>query len=176
MAYFGISAGAAFPLKNTSDVNSVGPHITATIGANAPSGILGLRLDGTFSTLYGKNLGRAGFSSGEGQFPELTVITGGLNGVIRAPFGILASSGFYIFGGGGVAHVRSFVQERDDNRGQPGPFDIERNRTRGMLNGGAGIDIGRRDKGALFLEGRFMQIYTKGQKINLVPVTLGVKF
>ena len=110
------------------------------------------------------------FGRGGLNAPALSVITGGLNGVIRAPFGILASSGFYIFGGGGVAHVRSFVQRGNNVLGG------EQNLTRGMLNGGAGIDIGRRDKGALFLEGRFMQIYTPGEKINIVPVTLGVKF
>jgi hypothetical protein len=169
-----VSAGAAFPLKNTSDVSSRGPHITATLGANSPRGILGLRIDGTFSTLYGKNLGTAGFSSNDRQFPELTLITGGLNGVIRAPFGILASSGFYIFGGGGVAHVRSFVQRGDNAQGQP-RFGPEQNLTRGMANGGAGLDIGR-TKGALFLEGRFMTIFTPEERINVVPVTIGVKF
>jgi hypothetical protein len=100
--------------------------------------------------------------------PDLGVIAGGLNGVIRAPFGILASSGFYIFGGGGVAHVRSFVQERP-------ALTPEQNLTRAFWNGGAGIDIGRR-QGALYLEGRFMQVLTPGEKINIVPVTLGVKF
>jgi hypothetical protein len=100
--------------------------------------------------------------------PDLGVIAGGLNGVIRAPFGILASSGFYIFGGGGIAHVRSFVQERPQ-------LTPEQNLTKGFWNGGAGIDIGRR-QGALYLEGRFMQVLTPGEKVNIVPVTLGVKF
>jgi hypothetical protein len=105
--------------------------------------------------------------------PDLGVIAGGLNGVIRAPFGILASSGFYIFGGGGIAHVRSFIQENRDNG--TGNFTPEKNLTRAFWNGGAGIDIGRR-KGALYLEGRFMQVLTPGEKVNIVPVTLGVKF
>jgi hypothetical protein len=96
-------------------VVGVGPHGTVSLGVNSPRGILGLRVDGTYSLLRGKNTGRAGYSSNQPTFPDYGVITGGLNGVIRAPFGILASSGFYIFGGGGAAHVRSFVQsQRED--------------------------------------------------------------
>jgi hypothetical protein len=173
MAYFGIAGGAAFPLQNTDEVVGVGPHGTVSLGVNSPRGILGLRIDGTYSLLRGKNTGRAGYSSNQPTFPDYGVITGGLNGVIRAPFGILASSGFYIFGGGGAAHVRSFVQsQREDNRGA---FTPEQNVTKPFWNGGAGIDIGRR-KGALYLEGRFMQVLTDGERVNMVPVTLGVKF
>jgi opacity protein-like surface antigen len=178
MGYLGISAGAAFPLANTNAVQGVGPHITATLGVNSPTGILGLRVDGTYTLLRGKNVGN-GFSSNQLTFPDYSIATGGLNGVIRAPFGFLASSGFYIFGGGGIAHARSFVQS-DENRfrtavggQQVGP---EQNLTRAFWNGGAGLDIGRRSRGALFLEGRFMQILTPGERINMVPVTIGTKF
>ena len=172
--YFAVSGGVGFPLSRTKDVVTVGPQMYGMIGVNAPRGPLGLRLDGGYGLLRGKNIGN-GYSSPypNAARPDLAIYSGSLNGVIRARFTKDTLPGdygsFYIFGGGGVAHVRSFLQS------DVAP-NVEQNLTRALLNGGAGLEVGGLGTAKLFVEGRFVYIFTPGQKITYVPVGLGVRF
>ena len=181
LGYFGVVAGVALPLSKTKDGTgsngvglTVGPSVFGFVGVNAKSGVLGLRLDGGYTLLRGKNIGN-GYSSAypNEATPDLAIYQGTLDGVIRAPFGRDSSGadhgGFYIFGGGGVAHVRSFLQS------DVAP-NIEQNLTRALIQGGAGLEIGALGAGKIFAEGRFVYIFTPGQKITMVPVGLGVRF
>ena len=182
--YFAVSGGVGLPLSRTKDVVTVGPQMYGMIGVNAPRGPLGLRLDGGYGLLRGKNIGN-GYSSAypNASRPDLAIYSGSLNGVIRARFTKDTLPGdygsFYIFGGGGVAHVRSFLQSAQTGAiadGQRGPNEIETNLTRALLNGGAGLEVGGLGTAKLFVEGRFVYIFTPGQKITYVPVGLGVRF
>ncbi len=180
--YFAVQGGVGFPLSKTKDGTgggagyTVGPSIYGSIGFNAPRGPLGLRLDGGYQLLRGTNIG-GGYSvnprTSNYASPDLAIYSGTLNGVIRARFTHDTLPGdygsFYIFGGGGVAHVRSFLQS------DVSP-NVESNLTRGVLNGGAGLEVGGLGTAKLFVEGRFVYILTPGQKITYVPVGLGVRF
>ncbi|GJG87246.1 hypothetical protein tb265_24270 [Gemmatimonadetes bacterium T265] len=183
LGYFGVVGGVGLPLSKTKDGTgsngvgyTVGPSVFGFIGANARSGVLGLRLDGGYTLLRGSNIGN-GYSAHSGldnqATPDLAIYQGTLDGVIRAPFGRDSTGadhgGFYIFGGGGVAHVRSFLQS------DQAP-DIEQNLTRALIQGGAGLEIGALGAGKIFAEGRFVYIFTPGQKITFVPIGLGVRF
>ncbi|HEY0777199.1 MAG TPA: hypothetical protein VGD56_04455 [Gemmatirosa sp.] len=184
LGYFGVVGGVALPLSKTKDGTgsngvgyTVGPSVFGFIGANSRSGVLGLRLDGGYTLLRGQNIG-GGYSvhSNDGlnqSTPDLAIYQGTLDGVIRAPFGRDSTGadhgGFYIFGGGGVAHVRSFLQS------DVAP-NIEQNLTRALIQGGAGLELGALGAGKIFAEGRFVYIFTPGQKITMVPIGLGVRF
>lgn len=193
LGYFGVVGGVGLPLSKTkngglsgnADVSSgatpgynVGPSVFGFIGANARSGVLGLRLDGGYTLLRGKNVG-GGYSTAPRTTnyasPDLAIYQGTLDGVIRAPFGRDSTGadhgGLYIFGGGGVAHVRSFLQDTDNNA-----VNVERNLTRAVVQGGAGLELGALGAGKIFAEGRFVYIFTPGTKITFVPVGLGVRF
>lgn len=176
--YFAVAGGAALPLQDSKDIYNIGPHLQGSIGFNAPIGPFGLRLDGSYSLLRGKNVGRGyvgGGSAGNYTFPDLGVYTGTAELVLRARFGNNDSTSaqrgpnsFYVFGGGGVAHVRGFVQET----GKP----YEQNMTRGTANGGAGLEFGRLSGGAVFVEGRYATIFTPNVRVSMIPVVLGVRF
>lgn len=177
--YFAVQGGVGLPLSRTKDIYNVGPSVYGSIGFNAPRGPLGLRLDGGYQLLRGKNIGN-GYSAHNGidqARPDLAIYSGTLNGVIRARFTKDTIPGdygsFYIFGGGGVAHVRSFLQS--DRTADRAP-DIESNLTRALLNGGAGLEVGGLGTAKVFVEGRFVYIFTPGEKITYVPVGLGVRF
>ncbi len=191
LGYFGVVAGVALPLSHTKDGTygngvatttaaspgyNVGPSVFGFIGANARSGVLGLRLDGGYTLLRGKNVGN-GYSTfprtANYASPDLAIYQGTLDGVIRAPFGRDSlgadHGGLYIFGGGGAAHVRSFLQS------DVAP-NIEVNKTAAVIQGGAGLELGALGAGKIFAEGRFVYIFTPGTKITMVPVGLGVRF
>ena len=195
LGYFGVVGGVGLPLSKTKNGGlgsgsgslssggtpgyNVGPAVFGFIGANARSGVLGLRLDGGYTLLRGKNIGN-GYSAHNGidqATPDLAIYQGTLDGVIRAPFGRDSTGadhgGLYIFGGGGVAHVRSFLQDNSNNGGN---VNIEQNLTRAVVQGGAGLELGALGAGKIFAEGRFVYIFTPGTKITYVPVGLGVRF
>lgn len=174
--YFAVGAGAALPLQNSRDIYNIGPHIQGSLGFNAPIGPFGFRLDGSYTLLRGKNTGTAGYSSGNPVYPDLGIYTGTAELVLRARFGnrdtTMASRGpnsFYIFGGGGVAHVRGFVQ-------QTSAMSPEQNLTRATANGGVGLEFGRLSGGAIFIEGRYATIFTPNVRVSMVPIALGVRF
>ena len=194
LGYFGVVGGVGLPLSHTKDGTyggsdavvgsngtppgyNVGPSVFGFIGANARSGVLGLRLDGGYTLLRGKNIGNGystRYTGTDYASPDLAIYQGTLNGVIRAPFGRDSlgndHGGLYIFGGGGVAHLRSFLQ---DNANSP---NIEENITRALIQGGAGLELGALGSGKIFAEGRFVYIFTPGTKVTFVPVGLGVRF
>lgn len=186
--YFAVQGGVAFPLSKTKNVSTVGPSLYGSLGFNAPRGPLGLRIDGGYQLLRGQNIGQ-GYSAHSGLAnqarPDLAIYSGTLNGVIRARFSKDTLPGdygsFYIFGGGGAAHVRSYLQstfsgDRSTANINSGFGEIEQNLTRALLNGGAGIEVGGLGTAKVFVEGRFVYIFTPGQKITYVPVGLGVRF
>lgn len=196
LGYFGVVGGVGLPLSKTKDGGfkdntavanggangnppgyNVGPSVFGFVGANSRSGVLGLRLDGGYTLLRGKNVGNGystRYATGNYATPDLAIYQGTLNGVIRAPFGRDSlgndHGGLYIFGGGGVAHLRSFLQ---DNEKSP---NIEENITRALLQGGVGLELGALGSGKIFAEGRFVYIFTPGTKVTFVPVGLGVRF
>lgn len=186
--YFAVQGGVAFPLSKTKNVSTVGPSMYGSLGFNAPRGPLGLRLDGGYQLLRGQNIG-GGYSvnpiTSNRARPDLAIYSGTLNGVIRARFSKDTLPGdygsFYIFGGGGVAHVRSYLQsnftgDRTTADINAGVGEVEQNLTRALLNAGAGLEVGGLGTAKVFVEGRFVYIFTPGQKITYVPVGLGIRF
>jgi|SRR5215210_8424012 len=73
----------------------------------------------------------------------------------------------YLIGGGGVYNLK--VTGSDD----PGTV-IEGGTTKFGLNGGAGFDFKAGSVG-LFVEGRFHDVFTAGENVKFVPITLGIR-
>jgi hypothetical protein len=53
--------------------------------------------------------------------------------------------------------------------------DTENSTTKFGLNAGAGFDFKAGGAG-LFIEGRFHDVFTEGEDVKFIPVTLGIRF
>jgi hypothetical protein len=192
MPFIGIAAGALLPMPKISDVNGTGVHVLVPIGIMSPSGRAGLRVDLGYGRLPGKEDVRRGAGQtvpafgGEGQpfgstgtfdAPPLGIWSVGLNGILRRPFGAadeagVPRSGIYIFGGGGVSHLRSYILDAR-----------EQNLTRPFWNGGLGLDFGAGTRSKFFVEASFKQVLTPSwqtgaplKNVNVIPITVGLRF
>lgn len=172
--YGGVAGGATFPVRDARDVYNTGWNGMAFLGWDSPRSPLGVRLDGQYDRLYGRDFRVAGSSTGSlvtpavtGQFPDAEVWSGTLNGKLRLPFGRSGAGGthgLYAIAGGGVSHLRNTRSEdRRDGEGVTKPH----------ANAGLGISfaVGRT---ALTLESRYVRIFTEGRSFDRVPVTLGI--
>jgi hypothetical protein len=103
-----------------------------------------------------------------------------LDAKLRLPFGqTSAPASFYVIGGGGVHHFRKFRN--------PGLFTsgtnvttitstaTPRSVTELGLNAGAGLSFNVAGAG-LFLESRYVSVFTEGTRTNMLPIVLGVTF
>jgi hypothetical protein len=116
------------------------------------SASIGFRIDG----LYGKNSldGFSGRSSVLGGTASLVFQAGSR----RSPNRI------YLFGGGGYVRTRT-----------TGPNFGSLSNTSPAITGGAGVSFGSRSF-ALFVEGRYLTVYTDGIKPQLAPIVAGFSF
>ena len=91
------------------------------------------------------------------------------------PFGSSGSS-FYLMGGGGLHH---FTDVGSDNGaaiidGTALSSSGKNSLTKAGVNGGAGLNFGF-GRAKLFLESRFVSVFTEGKNSNYVPIILGVR-
>ncbi len=149
----GLGAGITQPVREYADLVKRGwlgqGNLTFFPGASTS---LGFRID----ALYGRNSldGLSGHTTMLGSTASLVFQAGSR----RSPNRI------YLFGGGG--YLRSKTE---------GPGFGTRTTTDPAITAGAGISFGSRGF-ALYIEGRYLNIYTDGLKPQLIPLVAGITF
>ena len=174
--YIGLAAGPAIPVGQSSDVWSQGYGVSVPLGWDGP-GALGLRADLGYSRLGGRTLG-----TGTSAFTlaDQDIWSGMLDAKLRLPFGAAdAPVSFYVLGGGGVHHFRTFANPSLLAGGTTGtttsPASSRSSVTELGLNGGAGLAFNVAGAN-LFLESRYVTVFTERERTNMLPIVLGVTF
>jgi Outer membrane protein beta-barrel domain len=154
---FSLGGGIGVPLGAFDDAAKMGWHGLAGLSV-VPSGWpVGIQIDGQFQQykLDGTTSLKDRFIMGTGN--------------LVYKFKSSEESKFrpYLIGGGGVYNVKT----TGDVTANPFSGGI----TKFGLNGGAGFDFKAGSVG-LFLEGRFHDVFTPGENLKFIPITLGVRF
>lgn len=167
---FGLSAGASIPTGNIgqidgqdvsfSDVVSTGYHVTGHLGFMAPMVPVGLRADVSWNKFGGKDF--SGVSA-----PDLSILSGTLNGIFNLSAGMPASP--YILAGVGA------YRSKPDCSG----VDCDANTDFG-LNGGLGMKFNLSGF-STFAEARYHFVMsedkdTGAENIKFIPISFGIMF
>ncbi|MFL5574637.1 MAG: hypothetical protein ACJ79S_01480 [Gemmatimonadaceae bacterium] len=175
--YFGLAGGATFPVSDTKDGWDTGWNIRVPFGWEQPGRVYALNFDVQYDQLNGKDV-NAGLPvlPTTITYKDLKIWSGMLDLVLRAPFGAERRSSVYVLGGPGIHYVRDFPRGVD-NFGSPGTLTPNYDNTwRFGLNGGAGVGIGVGKHAELFVEGRYVYVWTPDNKTQFIPVTGGLKW
>lgn len=152
----GLAGGVALPIGNGArDLNNSGYNGTVTVALNAPLVPIGLRLDGMFNELQGKEL-LANIDA-----PDMSVSS--VNANLTYNLLPLPVARVYLIGGAGYyrTEFKGTGVDPDWNVG---------------YNGGVGIRIGV-GRTQAFVEGRYHRVSLgNDRKVELVPVTVGFLF
>jgi hypothetical protein len=182
--YFGLQGGANFPQNEINSYYETGYGAGAQIGWDPGSSPLGLRVNGMWNRLNGKDLLNQTVNGVRynADLPNADLYSVFGDAKLRLPFGrfLGATSGLYAVGGGGVTYFRNYnnftnVTGINPARNSPvNAFNTE-DKTQFALNGGGGLSFG---VGAvsLFVEGRYVRVFTEGARTDYIPVTLGITF
>jgi hypothetical protein len=150
---FGVGGGLIVPVRSHADVIRKGWIGDASLTYfPAASTSLGLRLDGLY--------GRANLRAVTGRQEYL----GGTANLVFQFGSRRTPNRFYVLGGGGYVRTRT-----------TGPGFGESRETSPTIDGGAGFSLGGRGL-ALYVEGRYVSIYTNGSKPQFLGLTGGVTF
>jgi len=152
----GLAGGLTTPVGNTADFTKAGYNGTVTLALNAPLVPVGLRIDGMFNQLKGKSddalLGV--------DLPDLSVSS--VNANLTYNLLPLPVARLYLIGG--VGYYRTEFKDSgidaEDNVG---------------YNGGAGLRIGT-GRTQIFVEARYHRVDVGGDRVEIVPVTIGFLF
>ena len=176
--YVGLAAGPAVPVGQSSDLYQQGYAVSVPLGWDG-AGPLGVRADLGYSRLGGRTLGSGTTTY---TFADQDILSGMLDAKLRLPLGTASSPvSFYALGGGGVHHFRRFRN--------PGLFTSNGTLGGGTtttsptapsvtelgLNAGAGFSFNVAGT-SLFLESRYVSVFTEGTRTNMLPIVLGVTF
>ena len=171
--YVGVGGGASVPIGNLHDGGyDTGWNITVPIGWQSSTTPWGLRLDVSYDRLNGGTLATAPVNV---TLSDANLWSGALDLTLQFPFGSSGSS-FYLMGGGGIHH---FTDVGSDNGaavidGTSLAASADQSLTKAGVNGGAGFNFGF-GRAKLFLESRFVSVFTEGKNSNYVPIVLGVR-
>jgi hypothetical protein len=150
----GIAGGVTLPMDDTKDAVSTGYNGTVTVAFNAPLIPIGLRVDGMFNELQGKEL-----LGGTAKGPKLSVSAVNAN----VTFNLLPLPIARVYAIGGVGYYRSEVKGFDSEN------DIGYN-----AGIGARLGIGSMQP---FVEARYHRVNTGDDThIDFIPVTIGFLF
>jgi hypothetical protein len=171
--WVGVGGGASVPIGNLHDGGyDTGWNVTVPIGWQSATTPWGLRLDLSYDRLNGGTLATAPVSV---TLSDANVWSGSLDLTLQFPFGNSGSS-FYLMGGGGIHH---FTDVGSDNGsaiidGTALSSSADNSLTKAGVNGGLGLNFGF-GRAKLFLESRFVSVFTEGENSNYVPIILGVR-
>ncbi len=160
--YIGIAGGGTMPTGDFADPYNMGWNVTVPIGWQSMTTPWGARLDLSYNKINGDTFGGTDFEDGN-------IWSAMLDLTAQWPVGG-TGTGFYLVGGGGVHHFRDFDFRTSST--STTQFD---NETKFGVNGGAGISFGF---GAtdLFVEARYVNVFTDGSDAQYVPIVLGLRF
>ena len=157
-AEFSLGGGVTLPLSDFGDAASTGFHGLAGVSFLPSGSPVGIQVDGMFQR-FGVEGAPDGF---DGNFQ---LIQGTANAVYKFRSSEETKIRPYLIGGVGLY---SFKATGDD-------FPDTGSETDFGINAGAGFDF-KVGAAGLFLEGRFHNVFSEGESLNFIPVTVGVRF
>jgi hypothetical protein len=157
-AEFSLGGGIDSPLSTFNDGFKTGFHGLAGVSITPATVPVGFQIDGTYSQ----------YSDDTPRDIKEQLIYGTANIVWK--FKTAEESRFhpYLIGGGGVYNSKL----KGDDIGLVGG---DNSQTKFGINVGAGFDI-KAGAAGLFAEGRFHDVFTDGDNLRFIPVTVGVRF
>jgi hypothetical protein len=188
--YFGIGGGATMPTGGIRDAYNTGYNVSVPMGWDSQSGPLGLRLDLTYDQLHA----RSTFRSTDDPLNAVALTT--VNPQIwsamadvklRLPFTgrfAGATTGLYAIGGVGAHYLRNYGStfavtnpgtNISDEGAQAASLNDNGSLWRFGANAGGGLSVGL-GKTELFVESRYVRVFTSHERTNYVPVIVGLSF
>jgi hypothetical protein len=185
--YIGFGAGASMPSGQFRNVYKDGWSATVPLGWRPANGPLGMRADIAYSKWGGETVDGVKLGSA-------AVWDGMLDATLDMPFGTNKTSSFYLLGGGGVHYFPKYgsgssstATPGDTTTTTPPPGGYPQvnyttttasgsSTTRLGLNGGAGLSFGLPQGSALFIESRYVTVFTKNQRTNYWPLVGGIRW
>ncbi len=155
-AKFSLGGGLTLPLGDFGDAASTGFHGLAAVSFQPKNLPIGIQVDGMFHRLGVDQ------SNVDANFQ---VIQGTANAVYRFANSAETKVRPYLIGGVGLYNSKLTGDDVPDNVDGSTDFGI---------NAGAGFDF-QAGAVALFVEGRFHNVFSDGSNTNFIPVTLGVR-
>jgi hypothetical protein len=159
-AEFALGGGAGFPLGSFDDAAKVGWHGLGAVSFVPNGWPVGIQIDGQYQQYK--------FDGSESLKDRFIMGTGNL--VFKFKSSEESKVRPYLIGGGGVYNMKA------TGTNDLGTLvDTENSTTKFGLNAGAGFDFKAGGAG-LFIEGRFHDVFTEGEDVKFIPVTLGIRF
>jgi len=152
---FGAGGGVAIPLSNFSDAFKTGWDAGAVFQFKPASSPVGLQIDGTYQENKSKTV--TGVKS--------QLIYGTANVVYWLPVAKETKIRPYLLGGGGVYNAKT--------KGSGTSLPSE---TKFGINAGAGFDINFGQSLALFVDGRFHNVFVSGSDTKFIPINAGIRW
>lgn len=153
-AEFSLGAGVGIPLGNFDDVVKIGWQGTAAVSFEPRNLPVGIQVDGTYSRF-----------SDETPFDiSSQLIYGTADAVYRFQSSEDTKVRPYLIGGLGIYNSK-----------ETGSDALGGSSTKFGINAGAGFDF-KAGSAALFLEGRFHDVFVAGPNVEFFPINLGVRF
>jgi hypothetical protein len=150
---FGLGGGVTIPSGSTSDLLKTGWHGMGLIQFKPAASPVGFQIDGAYQELK--------FDLGGGKEQ---IING--TGNVVYEFQVSPETKFrpYLIGGGGVYNLKD-------------EFDVggSSSVTKFGVNAGAGFNV-QASGVAVFVEGRFHNVFVTGSDFHFIPITAGVRF
>lgn len=157
-AEFSLGGGLGIPLGNFDDQAKMGWMGLGAVSFVPNGSPVGIQIDGQFQQYK---------LDGGGDLKDRMLIgTGNIVYKIKTS----EDSRFrpYLIGGGGVYNLKT------TGTVTPGTL-FEGGVTKFGINAGAGFDF-KAGAAGLFLEGRFHDVFTTGENVKFIPITLGIRF
>jgi hypothetical protein len=154
-AQFSLGGGVSIPTGSFGDVFKTGFHGLGAVSFTPTGSPVGIQIDGSYTQ----------FKSDEditGNDSKLQLIAGTANVVYKFPTAEASKFHPYLIGGGGVYNAK------------PKDPDLD-GQTKFGFNVGAGFDI-RASSVGFFAEGRFHDVFTEGDNLKYIPITVGIRF
>jgi hypothetical protein len=181
--YVGLHGGTQFPQNEINNAYDAGYNVGGMIGWDSQNSPLGVRLNASWNRLNGRtlssqNIGGVNFT---GQVANADLYSAFADAKLRVPifrnFSLL--SGLYAVGGAGMTYFRNFdrFQAATGNtatQSRTGTFNPE-DVTRFAMNFGGGVSWGI-GPASLFVESRWVRVFTTNRNTDYVPLTVGLAF
>jgi len=183
--YLGVGGGATMPSGGLRDAYNTGFNVSVPFGWDQQNGPFGLRFDVTYDQMHA----RSTFRSSD-ELPTAVALTtvnpqiwsGMADLKLRLPFGSGSRTGLYVLGGVGAHYLRNYSQtfaitnpstNINDTGLQTASLSDNGSLWRFGANAGGGINFGL-GSANLFVESRYVRIFTSSERTNYVPIILGV--
>ena len=155
---FSLGGGIGIPLGSFDDAAKMGWHGLAAVSFVPNGSPVGIQIDGQFQQ-YKLDV--------PGDLKDRMLIG---TGNLVYKFKSSEESRFrpYLIGGGGVYNLKT------TGNVTPGTL-FEGGVTKFGINAGAGFDI-KAGAAGLFVEGRFHDVFTPGENVKFIPITVGIRF